>query len=51
MEEIKKCECGMILDESTRCQCEPDKCFYCCTCPKECVCGCRKKVESELKGE
>jgi hypothetical protein len=50
MEEQKKCECGMPLDKKSECSCEPGTCIYCCTCPDDCSCGC-KKTEQEAVEE
>ena len=45
-EEIKnseQCECGMPLNDETRCSCAGSKCYYCCSCAEGCGCGCDKK--------
>lgn len=43
----KKCECDMPLTEETKCACEPERCIHCCSCPKECECGCQEKAQKE----
>lgn len=43
----EKCECGMPLNDKTRCECEPKKCHYCCTCKPDCKCGCKGKKDEE----
>lgn len=49
MENEEKCECGMPLDDETRCSCEPDKCYHCCSCGPECTCGCQEKKAAAKK--
>ncbi|HRY52757.1 MAG TPA: hypothetical protein P5089_02805 [Candidatus Portnoybacteria bacterium] len=39
----RKCQCGMPLDETTECSCQPGVCCYCCTCQPDCECGCQQK--------
>ncbi|MEI6378194.1 MAG: hypothetical protein WCO55_00905 [Candidatus Falkowbacteria bacterium] len=41
------CEnCGALMTEDGKCTCMPEVCKMCCTCAYDCVCGCRKEVES-----
>ncbi|MGA2667006.1 MAG: hypothetical protein ABSE91_02860 [Patescibacteria group bacterium] len=47
----EKCECGMPLNEKTRCTCEPGKCVNCCSCSKDCQCGCQEKAKKEKAEE
>ena len=47
MEEVKKCACGMPLDEKTECKCEKGVCIHCCNCEDDCECGCQDKAEEE----
>ncbi|MBI4709380.1 MAG: hypothetical protein HY764_04220 [Candidatus Portnoybacteria bacterium] len=39
----QKCECGMPLNNDTRCSCNPALCIHCCSCDSDCQCGCQKK--------
>ncbi|MFA5029509.1 MAG: hypothetical protein WC518_02010 [Patescibacteria group bacterium] len=41
MDKCAKCE--MPIDEETRCSCEPEVCFHCCSCGAGCGCGCKEK--------
>lgn len=47
----EECECGMPLNEKTRCDCAPGKCVHCCGCPPDCDCGCREKEKILEKEE
>ncbi len=39
------CEmCSLPLSDDNTCSCEPTKCAKCCTCPADCVCGCKDKA-------
>jgi hypothetical protein len=51
MDDEKKCECGMPLDEETECACEASKCIYCCECEDDCTCGCAEKCKKEDEDE
>jgi len=48
MEEVKKCACGMPLDDKTECKCKPEMCIHCCECDEGCECGCNVKAEEDL---
>lgn len=45
MENQEKCECGMPLEEKTRCSCESKLCVYCCACSEDCSCNCAEKAK------
>ncbi len=56
MDEDKKAcvECGMPIDEKTKCQCSEDgteKCVHCCECEEGCECNCREKAQEMLESE
>lgn len=37
-------KCSMPLDkEENKCKCNESICRYCCECPEDCSCGCKKK--------
>jgi len=43
-----KCQCGLPLDETNECSCQPGACCFCCSCEPKCECGCQqKKAEQE----
>lgn len=45
MEEEKTCECGMPLDETSKCKCDEKICVHCCECPEDCKCNCAAKKD------
>lgn len=47
MEDEKTCQCGMPLDEKSKCKCNEDVCIYCCECPEDCQCDCVKKQDKD----
>lgn len=51
MEEVKKCACGMPLDDKTECKCKPEVCIHCCECEDDCSCGCAAKAEEDLEDD
>lgn len=38
------CECGLPLDSSNSCTCQPNLCVHCCTCEEGCTCDCKTKA-------
>lgn len=48
---MKKCKCGMPLDENTSCKCDSDVCIHCCKCAPDCECGCQEKSKKANEGE
>lgn len=39
---MDKCkECGMPIEDTDRCSCDPELCQYCCQCEEGCKCGCK----------
>ncbi|MDO8513219.1 MAG: hypothetical protein Q7S37_01845 [bacterium] len=42
-----RCDCGMPLNDKTRCTCDSTKCIHCCECPAECECDCKSKAEAD----
>jgi hypothetical protein len=40
----KTCKkCGMAIDDTNTCSCEPETCANCCSCAEDCQCGCVEK--------
>jgi hypothetical protein len=48
---MKCVKCGLPIDEATRCSCEPEVCYHCCSCEPGCECGCIDKEDNNSAAE